>query len=188
MGVSGLELWVQDERNFFDAAKLYARMQGRAAGRSGEPATAQQDEASQTQPGREELKHASSLLEKGLEEMFLRESELAGKCASLRTKMEELRQALAKAQADLAREIESRAVAERNYLAERQARIAAEQRAERASVAQRSLEKQLVWQRQLERQIQAHLAGLNSLFLNKSTKGVAGTVSVKAPAEQYSMP
>src|SRR5206468_2834128 len=30
LGVNGLELWIQNERDFFDASKLYARLQGRA--------------------------------------------------------------------------------------------------------------------------------------------------------------
>jgi len=201
LGVRGVELWVQDERNFFDAAKLYERMQDRAAGRPPAPATPPQADASQKftnasepdaqqcsiprggvngvdsrqvgQPRRQELKQASSLLEKGLEEMFLRETELAGKCAALGSKTEVLSKALVQAQAELARERESRTAAEKNHLAERQARIAAEQRAERASLGQQSLEKQLLGHKQLVRQIQAHAVALNSLFLNKTTQGVA---------------
>ena len=35
LGISGVELWVQDERDFFTASKLYAEMQDRASGRCG---------------------------------------------------------------------------------------------------------------------------------------------------------
>lgn len=142
LGVNGVELWVQNERDFFDASKLYARMQERGAGKpkvaaghskgeaaerymgaaKGEPGLYRPtnwdvnslDARQPSEPRREELKHASSLLEKGLEQMFLRESELAGQCASLRSKMEELTGALAQAQGELARERDSRLVTESN--------------------------------------------------------------------------
>ncbi len=276
MGVSAVELWVQDKRSFFDASKLYARMQDRVAGRSGGPATKPKDETERrigvnmpdaersspphrdvnggdsrhaSEPRREELKHASSLLEKGITEMFRRESELAAECASLRSKVEELSQALAQGKGAFAREIESRAAVEKNQagqisglasalerekqkcqqqlksrddslksaqekldsvsrllqtqqaagaalreeivslemqrdeheislcnarteaLAEREARIASEERAEKAGLA---LEKQLVKQAELEQQMQAHLASLTSLFRRVDTKGASG--------------
>jgi chromosome segregation ATPase len=60
------------------------------------------------------LKQASSLLQKGIEEMLVRESELASECASLHGKLEELTRTLAQAHADAAQEIESREAAERN--------------------------------------------------------------------------
>jgi uncharacterized protein YheU (UPF0270 family) len=65
--------------------------------------------------GREELNQAKSLLEKGIEDMFQRESELAGECTSLRSKVEELGQTLAQGQAVLKRETESRAALERSH-------------------------------------------------------------------------
>ena len=37
LGVNGLELWVQDERDFFNAANLFARMQAPAFLSSAEP-------------------------------------------------------------------------------------------------------------------------------------------------------
>ncbi len=141
MGVSGLELWVQNERDFFDASKLYARLQDHAANGSHDTATKRKTESSghsvngskpqaessspppndvskvdsgpAVQPRRLELKEASSLLQKGIEEMLLRESQLAEECSSLRGKVEDLTRALAQAQTDVAREIESREAAER---------------------------------------------------------------------------
>ena len=110
-GFGRVELWVENERDFVAASKLYGRIQDRAstrpAGNGSEPKT----------PGasrREDLKQARLLLERGIEEMFQRESELAGECASLRSKAEGSSQGLAKVQAALAREIEGRAVAEKN--------------------------------------------------------------------------
>jgi len=278
-GVTGVELWVQNERDFIDASEIYAQMQNRAAGRSGKPATNPPGEAPArslgvaepgaqqyspphgkvngigsrhiSEPRREELKHASSLIEKGIEEMFLHERELAEQCASLKSKVQELSQALAQGQATLAHEIESRAAAEKilveqisglvsgreherqewqqkskgrddafknaqkeldsvsrllhtqqaaaaalreeilslelqrdeheisltnalaEALAEREARIAAEERAEMVALAQASLEKQLLEHRELEQQMQAHMASLSSLFCRKDTKGAA---------------
>ncbi|HTL57091.1 MAG TPA: hypothetical protein VL361_15520 [Candidatus Limnocylindrales bacterium] len=140
-GVSGVELWVQNERDFFNATKLYARVQHLAANRPEAAATSQKAdtslgfvggpklkaEASGTpkdaskvdsrpavKPRCAELKQASSLLQKGIEEMLLRESELASECASLHSKVEELTRTLAQAQADAAREIKSHEAAERN--------------------------------------------------------------------------
>jgi hypothetical protein len=270
LGVRGMELWVQDERDFFNAARLFARIQDRDAGGSAELASGPQreilggavgadnsavgrydgprkdengvDARQVSEPRREELKHASSLLEKGLEQMFARERELAEECALLRTEAEELRQALAQGQAALAREIERRAAAEKNLteqkssvasalererhewhrqlkcrdealinaqrelgsivrrlqtqqavaaafkeqvvslemqrdeheislcnarteaLAEREARIAAEEQADRAVVAQEHLKKQLVEHNEREQRMQAYVANLNSLF------------------------
>src|SRR5574341_545459 len=141
LGVSGVELWVQDERDFFDASRLYAQIQGGASGRSGQLAADPQGEAAEpylgasaldagndepalqdvnsaapgedNEPRHKELKQASSLLEKGIEEMFQRESELTEECLSLRGQVEELRQALAREHAARAREAASRASTER---------------------------------------------------------------------------
>jgi chromosome segregation ATPase len=110
-GFGRVELWVENERDFVTASKLYGRIQDRASGRpAGNGADSKVPGASR----REDLKHARLLLERGIEEMFQRESELAGECASLRSKAEESSQGLAKVQAALAREIEGRAVAEKN--------------------------------------------------------------------------
>ncbi len=66
------------------------------------------------EPGCEELRQASSFLEKGIEAMFRRERELMEECGSLKAKVEELAQALAQEQATVAREAESRTIAEKN--------------------------------------------------------------------------
>ncbi len=142
MGVSGMELWVQNERDFFDASKLYARFLDHTPKGPGLKAgpKAKAAERADTRPGPQvqpssppppqvssaksepavpplhsDLKQAGSLLQKGIQEMLLRESELAGECASLRGKVEELTRALAKAQADVVREIERREVAEQKH-------------------------------------------------------------------------
>jgi chromosome segregation ATPase len=142
-GVSGLELWVQNERDFFNASKLYARLQDRV-GESSAPSTTRPPakalirsgneaqtkarssprEGSQTDPkpvpqsGRMELKQASTLLQKGIEEVLLRESQLSGECAALRGKVQELTQALAQAQTQASREIKNREAAERTQTEE----------------------------------------------------------------------
>jgi hypothetical protein len=268
LGVGGLELWVQNERDFFDASKLYARLQDHAANRVETPATNRKagtsarpvsgpepqveragapakylgsfDSQPVAQPGRLELEQAGSRLRQGIEEMLLREGELAGECASLRGKVKELTRALAQAQADIAREIKSREAAERNQteqltglvdnfererrewqqqlkcsnetfknaqeqvdslsrllqtqqaettalrqelaalecqrdqetVAEREARTVAEQR---ASLAEESLLMQQVQREELERQIQAHVAGLGSLLAGVVSKAAAGS-------------
>jgi hypothetical protein len=280
LGVKGVELWVQHERDFFNASKLYARIQegaaGKTAGTAGKPqrespkrdvgATGPGAEQSKPaggelknvdarqkhEPRREELKQASSLLERGIEEMFLREGQLAGQCAALRTKVEELSKSLAQAQTDLSRELESRMVAETNQteqisglvntlererqewqqqlkrrddslknlqekldsmsrslqteqaavvalkdqivsleqdrdehqislanaraeaLAEREARIAADERAEKATRAKEAFEKQLGDQTKRDQQMQAYVAGLSSLFSETETKATRG--------------
>lgn len=266
-GVSGAELWVENEQDFHDASKVYAHLKphgaksqeapviSREADTSGhsvsrpkeqaQPSSARPQDVSKAesrpvvQPRGVDLKQASSLLQKGIEEMFLHESELAGECASLHGKVEKLTQALAQAQNDVATEIKTREEAERNQAhqltglldsiarerwewqeklksndeafknakeqvtslsrmlqaqqaaatafkqelaalelqreehqrclsdarkeadAERQARIAAE---ERAGVAEHALDTQWFKRQELERQIQDHAAGLSSLL------------------------
>jgi hypothetical protein len=140
--VSGVELWVQNERDFFNASQLYARIQNLAANRpeaadtgqkpktsvgsvgapkqKAEPSSTPPKDVSKVdsrpiaQPRCAELKQASSVLQKGIEEMLARESELASECASLRSRVEELTRTLARAHADAAREIKDREVVERN--------------------------------------------------------------------------
>jgi hypothetical protein len=279
LGASGVELWVQDERDFFNAARLLARMQDRAAGRTGGSVANPQEETPERSIGvakpaaephsvpqrggnnadsrragasrHEELKRARSLLETGIEEMFARERELAEECASLRAKVKELTQALAQGEAAFASEIEGRAAAEKNLveqisclvrarelereewrrlksqddalknaqkeldstfrrlqaqqgaaaalkekvvsleiqrderekslcnarteaLAEREARIAAEEQAERAELAQEVLKKQLAEHKEREQQMHAHVASLNTLFSRADTNGGNG--------------
>ena len=277
LGVSAVELWVPDGQNFLNASKLYARLKGRSAGSSGEPATEPQTEVAEQpaatakppakqhhsapqavngadsrhpdEPEREEWKEAGALLEKGIAEMFRLEGDLRAQCASLRNKVEELSQALAQGQAALDREIESRATAEKaqaerissavnlmrrerqkwqqqlkssedslkgseerllsiarllqtkeaaaaalkekiaalelqqqenkvllsnaraEVLAERQARIAAEESARKLGSAQASLEKERLKYKELEQQMQAHVASLSSLFRRLDSNG-----------------
>jgi chromosome segregation ATPase len=292
LGVSGIELWVQDERDFFNAAKLYARMQDRTSRKSGAlPASPvvefpglranasraeadgaedlwQRVKVDETNPSceqrHEQLEQASSLLETEIEEMLERESELAGECEALRSKVNQLSEALSKAQSALARETDCRAAAEREQAekvsalttsleqarqelaraeaqfareksdlqqqfksrddllaetqkklesksqllqkeqgalaevrkelqsleqargeheksmaearsqvaAEREARIAAEERADKAVASQRFLEAQLRYQKELEQQMQAHVASLNALCSRLHAKRV----------------
>jgi hypothetical protein len=142
LGVNGLELWVQNERDFFNASTLYNHLQqtsgnslctptatpkteipGRSISgpnASVEPSTTPPKEFSKVgskavaQPRRLEFKQASSLLQKSIEEILQCESELEGECTSLRSKVEQLTRALGQAQADVAREIKGREAAERN--------------------------------------------------------------------------
>jgi chromosome segregation ATPase len=72
------------------------------------------DSRPEVQPRCAELKQVSSLLQKGIEEMLVRERELANERASLHNKVEELTRTLAQAHADAAREIQNREAAERN--------------------------------------------------------------------------
>lgn len=270
LGVPATELWVQDERDFFDASRLYAEMQDRAAGRIRTPAPRELNPAHQLfidppepeletynspaldpdpvvlddvpEPRREELKHASSLLERGIEQMFRRESELATECVALHSRLEQLTEELAQQKSLLAREAEARSTLERKQgekvsallttqererhewrqqlksrdelikqaqektesasrllqaeqsaavalreemvalrlkegesdkaltqareetAAEREARQAADQRAEKAIQDLRDLQQQLSQYKHLEEQIQAHVSGLSSLF------------------------
>lgn len=137
LGVGGVELWVQNEQDFSNASRLYNHFQGKAAngaetppspkagtcGASGsepEPSSNPPKDSSKVesipvaQPRCVELKEASSLLQKGIEQILVRESELTGECASLHGKLEELTQALAQAQADVVREIKNREAVEHN--------------------------------------------------------------------------
>jgi len=270
VGVTAIELFVPDARNFLNASKLYARMKERAAGSSGQPATRPQKQVSEPSPAtaksnakqpsssdrdvkgadsalanaprREEWKQAASLLEKGMAEIFRLESELTGESASLQKKVEELSQALTNEKAALAHEVEGRVASEKNQaaqlsalsstlererqkwqqqlkgsddslkasqekiesmsrmlqakdgvtatlkeqivalglrleehktlvlnarteaLAEREARIAAEERAQKLGETQASLEKERLKHKELEQQMQAHVASLTSLF------------------------
>ena len=293
MGINGVELWVMDERDFFAASKLYAEMQDGTSGRCGgatahpqaeapdlsisldEPGAGEAERPNRgvnggsskhaSEPQREELQQASSLLEKEIDEMLGRERELVGECASLRNKMRELDQALAEGRAAFARETESRAAAEREQaeklsglqsaleceraararvqeqvgrerhewqqqlkcrddalketqkqldaksqllqtqqaaieelrdtilalevqreagekslsgareeaIREREARLAAEERAGVAAEVQKSLEKQLLEQKDLEQRLQAHVASINSLCSKLQAKRVA---------------
>jgi len=275
LGIRAVELWVTDTLDFSTASKLYAEMRERNSGKCGgatapvQAETRDQHHPKEPEPGkveppnmgvngsdskhanepqREELEQASCLLEKEIDEMLKRESELVTECASLRGTMEEMGQALAEARAALARETESRAAAEKEQAKklsglqsameherhewqrqlksrdeslevsqkqldaksqllqthqaaivelrdtivasekqweeslsgargeaamQRQARLAAEERAKAAAEAQKSLEKQLLEQKDLEQRMQAHIASMGSLRSKLQAKRVA---------------
>ena len=278
LGIRAVELWVTDERDFFTASKLYAKMRDRTSGKCGGATVPLQAETPDqlhpkepelgkvkppnrgvngsnskhaNEPQREELELASSLLEKEIDDMLKRESELVTECASLRSKMEEMGQALAETRAALDRETQSRAATEREQAKklsglqsameherhewqrqlksrdeslklsqkqldaksqllqthqaaivelrytivaseqqraasekslsgareeatmQQQARLAAEERAKAAAEAQKSLEKQLLEQKDLEQRMQAHIASISSLRSKLQAKRVA---------------
>jgi hypothetical protein len=58
-------------------------------------------------------------------------------------------------------------------MAEREARIAAEESARKLGSAQKSLEKERLKYKELEQQMQAHVTGLTSLFRKLDTKGTS---------------
>lgn len=137
----------------------------------------------------QELDQASSLLENEIEEMLNSEGELSRECEALRSKVRQLGQALADQQAVLAREIQTRQ-ADALYLsryihalelqldeddkclnkarielaAEREQRLAFEQRAKSASLAQADLQKQLLQRQQLQDKLQSRMATLDALY------------------------
>jgi chromosome segregation ATPase len=58
-------------------------------------------------------------------------------------------------------------------LAEREARMAAEERAQKLGLAQASLEKERLKYKELEQQMQSHVASLTSLFRKMDPKGAS---------------
>lgn len=139
LGVTRVELWVQDESDFRQASKVYAGMQAHgttvvvaepehqdvvateACLELDLPATPAK--AAEPKPGKvlslraievpgEDLDQASSLLEEEIERMLERQGELEKTCASLRNKEQELSTALAEAKSALARETQARVAAE----------------------------------------------------------------------------
>ena len=60
LGVNGIELWVQNERDFFNASQLYARFKHQAANRSEAAATSQKPEKSGGSVGGAKLKAGPS--------------------------------------------------------------------------------------------------------------------------------
>jgi DNA repair exonuclease SbcCD ATPase subunit len=134
--VTRLELWLEDERDLFNASKLYAGLQNNGA-KPAEPDTLAEnipangyvevDEpeavstpqlGGQSEPDPDEVSEASALLEKELEQMLERESELVQDCASLRSQVKELEEKLARSEAELARQTETREAAARKHTAE----------------------------------------------------------------------
>ena len=192
LGVRGIELWVPQERDFVQASRLYEKLQERSSGDSetlgsepptptpepiaqAEERTTQEDNTSTgeancapsspvNETGREELKQASALLQKGLDEMFRRETELSDECTLLRSKVEELTQALDHALSALANETEARASIEK-VQAEQISGLVNALEAERQDWRQKyqALEKQLASHKELEQQMEAHVLSLSSL-------------------------
>lgn len=219
LGMSGAELWVMDERDWRRASTLYAEMRHGGPG-DGEDAmthpeaqtpdlhvSCEKPEAGKAappnggaddgnslygaEPPRAELEQASCLLEREIDQMLERENRLAAECASLRSKVNELDQALTEAQkqldaksqllqhqrsatGELRKQIETLetqrdtaeqvlAGAREEASMEREARLDAERRAEAAAAAITSLEKRLLEQQDLQQIMQAHLASMNSL-------------------------
>lgn len=145
--VTRLELWLEDERDLFNASKLYAGWQARNNGRSvnsnghngkvpiegyleledpdgktGDAPFASSKGGAEVRAGGggelDEVAQASAALENEIEEILERERELREKCGSLRHQAEELGEGLAKAEADLAREAENRAALEKQHSAQ----------------------------------------------------------------------
>ncbi|HSU54513.1 MAG TPA: hypothetical protein VLT36_10665 [Candidatus Dormibacteraeota bacterium] len=141
LGVNGLELWVRNEQDFSNASRLYTHVLGKAVNIPEAPPSrkAENSKVAGSVPNPQagpsstppkdvkkaelttsvapcvELNEASSLLQKGIEQMFSRERELTSECASLHGKVEELSQSLAQAQANLLREIKNQETAEQAH-------------------------------------------------------------------------
>lgn len=137
LGVPGKEVWVPNERDFYNAAKLLARLQAPEPFAEGgeEPAPNAELDINEvfvrhrsvddvpkpqhsplvnsggatwhTEPEPQEIDDASSLLEREIEEMLGRDGELSRECVSLRSKVRELEQALAGQHAAVAMEIKN---------------------------------------------------------------------------------
>jgi len=116
-GVNGMELWVQESAQSPEAPAASPKPEGPPLS-SPKPQVesahtlpkdlSKIDSPRLVDPRRLELKEASSLLQEGIEAILVRESELAGECATLRAKVEELTGALDRVQTDAVREIQSR--------------------------------------------------------------------------------
>lgn len=134
--VARLELWVQDDCDFLKASQLYASVKPQApdtvtaqvyhsgADEPRQPILDVEEVRNEVTPAGEpargrrqrrdgELKEATRLLEKEIDDLLARETELAEKCRALETKVEELALALAQCQTELAGEIATCAAAEK---------------------------------------------------------------------------
>ena len=207
-GVNAVELWVQDERNFFDAANVIARMQvfPRSAPEASldkpqseslsRPVAAGEDRCDQVKPQGpgpadstqvakikpEALAQTSSLLQKEVEELLQCESELSTECVSLRSKLDELEQALAHSQTALRRETENQATLETKraqqisalqsaFEGERAQRAAAEKLLERERLEHKRVAQQLVQDRQQsQQQLKSADAALQDVLNKLETK------------------
>jgi hypothetical protein len=169
MRVNRIELWVEDERDFLKASKVYSAWQDNAGAapadgaappddfiemdsqenarerRSGMSPDAGSDNAGD---GQDELQEASSLLAKEIEEVLRRENDLAETCASLNTKVQHLSEELTEAQARAAQEKEIRAALEQKQAAEMKA--VERQKKELAEAAERLEQERLDLQQQMQ--------------------------------------
>lgn len=143
LGVTGIELWVKHERDFSEAANLYAKMQPHCLGcssdhspklqkRVGKPPGAVDgpqvekddgrppgvDSIQASEPRLTKLEEDTAFLEKQLEEMLDFQKEVVAQCIAVRCKTRELHQALANVQAALCVENEKRAAAQKKQAEE----------------------------------------------------------------------
>ncbi len=139
LGVTGIELWVKHEKDFSEAATLYAKMQAHSPGRpldhspkpqkpsgavelpqvepdKGRPLDV--DPAHASEPRLHKLEEDTAFLEKQLEEMLDFQKEVATQCLAVRSKTRELRQALTDTHAALCVENEKRAAAQKKQAEE----------------------------------------------------------------------
>jgi hypothetical protein len=207
-GINALELWVQDERNFFDASNVMARMQispwptleascdkpqneslpgpiALRAERGDQDKLQELGPADSTQVGKikpEALAQTSSLLQKEIEEMLQCESELSTECVSLRSKLQELEQALADSRTVLRRETENQAALQTKqaqqisalrsaFEGERTQRAAAEKLLERERFEHKRVAQQLVQDReQSQQQLKSADVALQDVLNKLETK------------------
>lgn len=144
--VSRIELWVQHERDFFNASKLYAAMQVGAGNGNAEAVKSASDRAEtfievedrqradfpQTgrksppqpsngaghEPPARSLEQARSQLEQEIEQMLQKQNTLATTCSELQAKLAALRDTVSETQAALEREREKCATIEKERSAE----------------------------------------------------------------------
>lgn len=164
LGLAALELWVPDERDFFNASTLFGRMKSRASRPAAQPQFETEraappawcaigaDARPAREPGSGKLDQATTLLRKEIQEMLDRESALAAERESLRRQVKELVHALAASQAALAQEAENRQLAEK-IEAEKASGLQStleHARAECASVVEQLARERKEWQQQLK--------------------------------------
>lgn len=157
--VTRLELWVEDDRDYLNASKLYASIKEQASEHARAPEfgfgrdkssqtilevqevsnpTAQPDDSATTRQQPKpagELNQATTLLEQEIENLLARETELGGKCAILENQVSELTQALAQCQEQLTSETATCAAAEKLV-----AELTASQRALQAEICELGLQ------------------------------------------------
>ncbi len=180
LDISGVELWVHNERDFYNASRLYAEMQnhtswkrrfaaGQAPAKAPEPGNgANKSEARPVETGGREvnpvcsrpdgelrgrdLDLASSVLEQEIDRMLDREAHLMAQGEALRAELKELGQTLAQEEAAFTRESERRAAAEKE-LTEKVSglqRALERERADRAQAEEQFGRERHGWQHQLK--------------------------------------